>query len=111
MVVVVIETTPGLSNEELTRAAELGPAEVRASAALCSMVRSVGFDVVREEDLTEEFERAVADLLGGLRSEETELRRAEGDEEYQYELDRRTSMLAGIRAGLIRRTFLAAIRP
>lgn len=108
---VVIETGRDLGRGELERAAELGPALVRAPAELVEMIRSAGFDVRGSRDLTADFERVVEALLRGLRDDEPALRRAEGDEEYEYELGRRTSMLEAIRQRLIRRTLVVASRP
>lgn len=109
--VVVIETGGRLRPEELALAAELGPAEVRADADLPDLMRSTGLVVREVEDLTEDFARDVASLVEGLLAGEDELRAAEGDREYDYELSRRTSMLEAIRRGLIRRTLAVGRRP
>lgn len=89
----------------------MGPADVCASAPVDEMVRAAGFDLDLSEDVTTEFQAVLEALLAGLREFEEELRAAEGDEEYDYELSRRSRMLQAVRVGLIRRSFVAACRP
>lgn len=108
---VVIETAPGLGAADLELAAELGPAEVRAEAALVELAGRAGLRVEEERDLTRELARVLARLGEGLERGEAELRAAEGDDEYEYELDRRRSMLEAVRRRLIRRTLVVASRP
>lgn len=111
MVALVIETGSGLGDEELELAAELGPSEVRAEAELPVLAERADFEVVAREDLTASFEEVLLALWRGLAEAESELRSAEGDVEYDYELGRRRSMMEAVRRGLIRRTMVVARRP
>jgi len=88
----------------------MGPAEVRAEAPLDAMVRAADFELDIFEDVTAEFQAVLEALLAGLQRFESELRAAEGDEEYDYEVGRRGRMLEATREGLIRRSFVAAHR-
>lgn len=106
----VIETGPGLSDEELALAAELGPSDVGAEASLPALAEQAGFAVEQEDDLTDAFESVLLALWQGLADGEDELRAAEGDAEYDYEIGRRRSMLEAVRRGLIRRTRVVARR-
>lgn len=111
MAAAVIETGRGLRPDELDLAAELGPSQVRAPAELAEMTRACGFRAGRTIDVTDDFERVVGSLLQGLHDDEEALRVAEGDEEYEHEVARRSDMLDAIRRGLIRRTLVVAMRP
>lgn len=107
----VIETVPGLDADELALAGELGPSEVRAEAPASTLAERVGLRVVEEADVTDAFEAALHALWVGLRRAEGELRKAEGDVEYDYEVGRRRSMMEAVRRGLIRRTLVLAAKP
>lgn len=107
----VIETAPDLDADELALAAELGPSEVRSEAPLAALAEKAGLRVEVEEDVTADFQTALLALWEGLRRDESELRRAEGDVEYDYEIGRRRSMLEAVRRGLIRRTLVIASKP
>lgn len=111
MVALAIETESGLSADELELAAELGPSEVAAEAELPVLAERAGLEVVAREDLTASFEKVLLALRRGLAEAESELRSAEGDVEYDYELGRRRSMMEAVRRGLIRRTMVVARRP
>ncbi|MDX1493175.1 MAG: hypothetical protein R3253_03805 [Longimicrobiales bacterium] len=108
---VVIETGEALGAEELELAAELGPSQVRAEASLADMARRAGFRVDAVHDVTPAFQDTLMALWTGLHNAESELRSAEGDPEFDYEVGRRRSMLEAVRRGLIRRTSLVATRP
>lgn len=110
MVASVIETGRGLGAEELELAAELGPSEVVADAELEVLAEQAGLEVVAREDLTESFQEVLFALWSALLESESELRSAEGDVEYDYEVARRRSMMDAVRRGLIRRTMVVAAR-
>lgn len=111
MAALVIETGTGLGPDDLALAAELGPSDVRSEGSLVELTEEAGLRVEQQSDVTEAFQAALAALWDGLRRDEEELRRAEGDVEYDYELGRRRSMMEAVRRGLIRRTFVVAARP
>lgn len=111
LAVLVIEAGPDLSPEASALAAELGPSEVRAEASLAGLAERAGLRVEEERDETPAFQAVLEALWEGLRRHESELRSAEGDVEYDYEVGRRRSMLEAVRRGLIRRTGVVAVRP
>lgn len=111
MAALVIETGPDLDPDDLALAAELGPSDVRSAGSLEELTEQAGLRVEEESDVTEAFEAALLALWEGLRRDEKELRRAEGDVEYDYEIGRRRSMMEAVRRGLIRRTFVVAAKP
>lgn len=111
IVVLVIETAPDLDAAELELAAELGPSEVRAEAELAVLAERAGLEAVAQEDLTAALEEVLVALWRGLAENESELRSAEGDVEYDYEVARRRSMMEAVHRGLIRRTMVVASRP
>ena len=111
MAALVIETAPDLPPDDLTLAAELGPSDVVSSASLAELSERAGFTVQQAVDVTDGFHSALLALWEGLRRHERELRRAEGDVEYDYEVGRRRSMMEAVRRGLIRRTFVVAMKP
>lgn len=110
MAALAIETRPDLGDHELELAAELGPSEVRAEADLAGLAERAGLRIVRTEDLTDAFEEVLLALWQGVAAHESELRAAEGDVEYDYELARRRSMMEAVRRGLIRRTMIVAVK-
>lgn len=111
MAALVIETGPDLGPDDLVRAAELGPSDVQSSGSLVELTREAGLRVVEEDDVTHAFHSSLLALWEGLRRGESELRRAEGDVEYDYEVGRRRSMMEAVRRGLIRRTLVVAEKP
>ena len=111
MAALVIETAPDLSPDDLTLAAELGPSDVVSSASLAELSERAGFAVQHAVDVADGFHSALLALWEGLRRHERELRRAEGDVEYDYEVGRRRSMIEAVRRRLIRRTFVVAMKP
>ncbi len=111
MAALVIETGAGLGADEVALAAELGPSDVRSAGSLEELSREVGLRVDEVADVTEAFHAALGALWEGLRRDESELRRAEGDVEYDYEVGRRRSMMEAVRRGLIRRTLVVATKP
>jgi hypothetical protein len=104
MAAFVIHTPPGLSRTDLDRAADLGPSLVASDAPLGELLESAGFENVQEYDLTAAFEEACETILH-LRDEmEDELRRAEGDPEFEEQCQKKRGLLEGIRLGVLRRT-------
>lgn len=111
MAALVIETSLDLDPERLALASELGPSDVRSAGSLVELTEQAGLLVREESDVTDAFHAALLALWEGLRQDEEELRRAEGDVEYDYEVGRRRSMMEAVRRGLIRRTFVVATKP
>ena len=108
LAVLVIETVPGLREEDVELAADLGPSAVRADAPLPELVRIAGFRPCHVEDLTTDFEATTESVWEGRCAAETELRAAEGDEAYDAETSKKARVLEGIRRGLLRRTLVVA---
>ena len=111
LAVLVIETMPGLGEEQAAAATDLGPSAVEADDSLEEMARMAGFEVQHVEDVTNEFEATAASIWNAREASESELRAAEGDEDYETEQGKKARMLEGIRRGLLRRTLLIATKP
>ncbi len=74
----VIHTPQGLRREDECRAAELGPSAVAAPALPEDLAKSVGFSVIRREDVTARF-RTTCEAIVQVRTElEGALRAAGG---------------------------------
>ena len=106
----VIHTPQGLRREGECRAAELGPSPVAAPALPEDLARSVGFSVIRREDVTARF-RTTCEAIVRARTElEDALRAEEGDEGYEEEQQDKRGMLQGIDEGLLRRLLIVAVK-
>ena len=106
--VLPIETPPGLAEGQIAIAERLGPSAVRAEASLEEMVLAADLSLRSVEDVTTAFERTVEAIVRELEDSERMLREAEGDEAYEAEHEKKSDMLAALRRGVIRRTFLVA---
>jgi hypothetical protein len=107
---VVIEPAAGLAPGALERARVLGPEKLTTSGRLALNVEAVGLTVLTEEDWTDELAGLLRALLDGLRSEESALRDAEGDDVYEHEVEKKRSLLMGVEEGLLVRTFVLGLR-
>lgn len=101
------ETADGLSDAALIRAAELGPTQVAASGSLERMVRRSGFEIEHVEDLTSDLVATCRAMVEAFHASGDELRAAMG-REFDEQCGKRTSMVEGVEAGLIRRTLVVA---
>ena len=100
-----IHTPPGLSEEDLDRASDLGPSFVAGWEDAATEAERAGFGVVQTLDVTARFRESGLAWLAGLEDREEVLREELGDEEYEHEIERKGCMIEGIDAGLLRRSF------
>ena len=107
---VVIEPAEGLGAEALERARALGPGDLTTNGSLSHQAEAAGLTVLSREDWTEELATLLLTLLTGLHADESALRMAEGDEVYEHEVEKKRSLLRGVREGLLVRTFVLAVR-
>ena len=107
----VIHTRHGLCPAEVELAAELGPADVGASAPPEALSSEAGLVDVQQIDITKPFLQTCQAIVTGRKTAETALRKAEGDESYEQELARTRDMLNGIELGLLRRCLLLGRKP
>ena len=100
-----IHTPPGLPEEDLERAADLGPSFVAGMDDPAADAVRAGFEVERVDDVTNRFRETALAWLEGLREREVQLREELGAEEYEHELERKGCMIEALDAGLLRRSF------
>lgn len=100
-----IHSPPGLCEEDLERASDLGPSFVGGWEDPAREAERAGFGVVQTFDVTTRFRESGLAWLAGLEDREEVLREELGDEEYEHEVERKACMIEGIDAGLLRRSF------
>ena len=102
---------PGLSQAEYRRAARAGPSAVTSRGReQADLLRSAGFNAVRETDVTEAFLRATRAWYEARARYAVQLSQAEGEASF-HERQRDYRLQAGaIEAGLLRRSLLVAER-
>jgi hypothetical protein len=67
-------------------------------------------DVVTVEDWTGELAETLRALVGGMRAHESLLRAQEGDDVFDHDVEKKSRLLEGVEAGLLRRTLVVATR-
>ena len=107
----VIHTPDGLSRGDKQRASELGPSEVAAAAPPEGLMKSAGFSVIRQEDVTAGFRTTCHAILRARSKLEDALRVEEGPELYEVEQQKKRSMLEGVDEGLLLRSLIVAAKP
>ena len=100
-----IHMPPGLSEQDLDRANELGPAFLGGWEDPATEAERAGFGIVKTLDVTARFRESDLAWLAGLEDREEVLREELGDEDYEHEVERKGSIVEGIDAGLLRRSF------
>ncbi len=106
----VIHTPDGLSSGDKQRASELGPSDVCAEAPPEGLMRSAGFSVIRQEDVTAGFRTICHAILRARSKLEDALRVEEGPEAYEEEQQKKRTMLEGIDEGLLLRCSIVAAK-
>jgi len=101
----VTHTPPGLAEEGLARAGDLGPSFIEGSEDPRAQAEGVGFEVVEMLDVTARFRETALAWLVGLKEREQDLREELGDEDYEHELEQKGCIVEGIDAGVLRRAF------
>ena len=107
---VVIELAPGLDRAARDRALLLAPSNVTTTGSLAELVRHAGFGRLRVEDWSTELASTARGIIEGLRSGESELRKAEGDDVFEHELGKKVRLSEGVELGLLTRTLVVAER-
>ncbi len=103
---------PGLSRAEYRRALRLGPAAVASRGReQRELLRSAGFVAISETDLTAEFLGTAQAWAESRDRHAAELRRREGDAQFEESLAADREMIGAIQEGLLRRCLLVAERP
>lgn len=106
----VIHVTPNLSPKDYRRATGLGPTEV-GSRDPVTLVETAGFADVVQIDVTEEFLRTCRALVDAWRRYSARLRQEEGEAVFEERQAKRRGYIAGIEAGLLRRSLLVGTKP
>ena len=107
----VIHLMPGLSASDHARALELGPTEVAAEDDVVPMLECADFAAIEQVDVTDTFLQScktyheVRDRYAG------DLRRVEGDEDFEDEQSKQRGHIEAVNAGLLQRSLLLAERP
>lgn len=104
----MIQAPPGLSEAQAQRASEYGPSEVLAGSSTGDLFREIGFRVIVDEDVTEDFRSSCAATLRASRKLEGELRGEDGHVVFKEEMEKKALMLRGISEGLLKRSLLVA---
>ncbi len=74
-------------------------------------MRSVGFSVIRQEDVTAGFRTTCDAILRARTKLEDALRVEEGSEVYEEEQQKKRTMLEGVDEGLLLRCLIVAAKP
>jgi hypothetical protein len=106
-----IHTPLGLSEADLDRASDLGPSLVGGWEDPATEAQRAGFGVVQKLDATAGFRESSLAWAAGLKATEEVLREELGVEEVEHQVERNGCILAGIEAGLLRRSFWVFERP
>lgn len=102
---------PGLTDDAYRQAVQAGPDAVASRRDHLPLLRSAGFADISETDVTAEFLRVARTYLEARRRHADELRRSEGEAEFDRMQGERRDRIAAIEAGLIRRSLFIARRP
>ena len=102
---------PGLPEDAYRRAVLAGPEAVVSRRDHLPLLRSAGFANISETDVTPEFLRVARTYLEARKRHADELRRSEGDAEFDRMQVERRDRVAAIEAGLLRRSLFLARRP
>jgi cyclopropane fatty-acyl-phospholipid synthase-like methyltransferase len=102
--------TPGLLPAARRRARSAGPRAVAMRSDHHRLLRSAGFTVITELDLTPAFRATAAAWLAESQAHATDLAKLEPPGTFQQRQADRWAMLAAIDAGLLRRALLLARR-
>lgn len=100
-----------LSPEKRREARKAGFTGAYTPARQQGLLRSAGFENIRETDVTDEYLRVLRALREANERHERGLRKAMGAEVYEGKQTRRRESIAGIERGVIRRSLLVAARP
>lgn len=107
----LIHTPAGLTPDEMSAAAEMGPSEVLGAESLEALADPAGLDVVDQRDVTGELRRTCEALVRTRAHHEAALRRIEGDDVYEEEQEKRLAMIRGIDRRLLLRSLVVLRRP
>ena len=107
----VIHVTPGLSPRDYRRAAKLGPTEVGSRRDPATLLETAGFVDVAQIDLTKEFLQTCRAFEDVTQRHSAQLRQEDGDAEFEEAQAKRQRYMAGIEAGLLRRSLLVGAKP
>ena len=106
-----IHTPLDLSQADLDRASDLGPSFVGGWEDPATEAQRAGFGVVQKLDVTAGFRESSLAWRAGLEATEAVVREELGSEDYEHQVERNGCILAGIDAGLLRRSFWVFERP
>lgn len=106
----VIHTPNGLAPADQRRANELGPSATAAVGSPEDLARSVGFSIIRMEDVTTLFRSTCEAILRARCALEGALRSAEGSDAFEEEQQQKRRMLKGIDEGLLLRSLVVAAK-
>lgn len=107
----VIHAAPGLSPREYRRAVELGPSEVGDRLDPAGQHEKARFRDIELVDVTDTLLRTCSSLIRVRGRHEDELRRAEGDDEFEEQQASSKDLVRGITAGVLRRSLVVGRKP
>ena len=105
-----IAVAPGLDREKTERALAVGPDELDAGPGYLALTEAAGFRHIDVVDVTAEYEATLATLIDEWVKERAALERLVGEREIVERHADRTRTLQAIRAGLIVRYLITAVR-
>lgn len=107
----VIAVADGLSAEETDRVLDVGPEHIATDDGYPSLLEAAGFEGVDVLDVTKEYLVTQAAWIREWDTESFELEQLLGADEFAERQSRRRRALATVRAGLMRRYSISAVRP
>lgn len=106
-----IHVADGLDAEGVKRGVALGPNDVASAAPLSELLAEAGFDGIERRDVTASFAEVCRAILSYRAEHEDDLRAAEGDEEFDRQVGKKSRLVRGVEEGVLRRSAYLAVRP
>jgi hypothetical protein len=106
----VIHTPRDLEPVAEPRASELGPSDVLGFGRPEELLRTTGFSVVTQQDVTDVFRVTCGAIVEAREQLEAELRTEMGDEVYEEDQAKKRRMLIGISEGVLVRSLVVAVK-
>jgi ubiquinone/menaquinone biosynthesis C-methylase UbiE len=107
MAFTVISIAPGLSTADYKRALEAGPPFKETESGYAALLEQTGWTILRHDDLTAEYARAVHHMLREEEARADALSRVFGEAEFSDMLARRRRTAQALERGLLRRELIS----
>lgn len=111
MLFTTIEPAPGLARSDRRRVTDAGPSAVLVRTGYASLLMTAGFATIEYRDITEAYRSTQQAWLDAMRKRATAIAAAMGAAAFEERIADRSSALAAIDDGLLRRTEYFARRP